>query len=77
VSLPTPFQYIGKGVNEMVDAEMVDEIREYFVPGADNSKGIRRAIGVSELDSFFEIEKKNDIDDAQKETILNEAIRKT
>jgi adenylate dimethylallyltransferase (cytokinin synthase) len=77
VSLPTLFQYVGKRVDEMVKAGMVDEIREYYVPGADNSKGIRRAIGVPELDSFFEIEKRNDIDDAQKEEILNEAIRKT
>ena len=77
VSLPTLFQYVGERVDEMVAAGMVDEIREYYVPGADNSKGIRRAIGVPELDSFFQIEKKNDIDDAQKEKVLNEAIRKT
>ncbi|RHN51661.1 putative transferase [Medicago truncatula] len=77
VSLPTLFQYVGKRVDEMVESGMVDEIREYYAPGADNSKGIRRAIGVPELDSFFQIEKKNDIDDAQKEKILAEAIRKT
>jgi len=77
VSLPTLFQYVGKRVDEMVEAGMVDEIRQYFVPGADNTKGIRRAIGVPELDSFFEIEKKNGIDDAQKEKILKEAIGKT
>ncbi|RHN51653.1 putative transferase [Medicago truncatula] len=77
VSLPTLFQYVGKRVDEMVESGMVDEIREYYTPGADNSKGIRRAIGVPELDSFFQIEKKNDIDDAQKEKILAEAIRKT
>jgi len=77
VSLPTLFQYVGERVEEMLAAGMVDEIREYYVPGADNSKGIRRAIGVPELDSFFPIEKKNDIDDAQKEKVLNEAIRNT
>jgi len=77
VSLPTLFQYVGKRVDEMVEAGMVDEIRQYFVPGADNTKGIRRAIEVPELDSFFEIEKKNGIDDAQKEKILKEAIGKT
>ncbi|XP_039682924.1 adenylate isopentenyltransferase 5, chloroplastic-like [Medicago truncatula] len=53
----------GKKVDEMVES--------------DNSKGIRRAIAVPELDSFFQIEKKNDIDDAQMEKILAEAIRKT
>ncbi|RHN51651.1 putative transferase [Medicago truncatula] len=70
-------KYDWKRVDEMVESGMVDEIREYYAPGADNSKGIRRAIGVPELDSFFQIEKKNDIDDAQKEKILAEAIRKT
>ncbi|RHN66558.1 putative transcription factor TFIIB, tRNA dimethylallyltransferase [Medicago truncatula] len=77
VSLPTLFQYIGKRVDEMVEVGMVDEIREYFVSGADNSKGIRRVIGVPEIDYFFEIVKKNTIDDAKKEKILNKAIRKT
>jgi len=61
----------------MVKAGMVDEIREFFVPGADNTKGIRRAIGVPELDSYFETETKKGIDDGQKEEILKEAIRKT
>ena len=61
----------------MVKAWMVDEIRDFFVPGADNTKGIRRAIGVPELDSYFEIEMKKGIDNAQREKILMEAIRKT
>ncbi|KEH21511.1 adenylate isopentenyltransferase [Medicago truncatula] len=77
VSLPTLYQYVGKRVDEMVQTGMIDEIREYFVPGADNTKGIRRAIGVPELDSFFAIEKKSGIDDAIKENILKEAIEKT
>ncbi|KEH21991.1 putative transferase [Medicago truncatula] len=77
VSLPTLYQYVGKRVDEMVQAGMVDEIREYFVPGADNTKGIRRAIGVPELDSFFAIEKKSCIGDAIKEKILKEAIENT
>jgi len=77
VSLPILFPYLDKRVDEMVKAGMVDEIREFFVPGADNTKGIRRAIGVPELDSYFEIEMKKGIDDGQKEEILKEAIRKT
>jgi len=77
VSLPTLFQYVGKRVDEMVEDGMVDEIREYFVPGADNTKGIRRAIGVPELDSFFVTEKKSGIDDAIKKKIMKEAIEKT
>ncbi|AES69022.1 adenylate isopentenyltransferase 5, chloroplastic [Medicago truncatula] len=77
VSLPILFPYLDKRVDEMVGAGMVDEIREFFVPGADNTKGIRRAIGVPELDSYFEMEMKKGVDDAEKEKILKEAIRKT
>ncbi|KEH33477.1 transcription initiation factor IIB-2 [Medicago truncatula] len=72
-----PLKLNSKRVDEMVEVGMVDEIREYFVSGADNSKGIRRVIGVPEIDYFFEIVKKNTIDDAKKEKILNKAIRKT
>ena len=77
VSLPILFPYLDKRVDEMVGAGMVDEIREFFVPGANNTKGIRRAIGVPELDSYFEMEMKKGIDDAEKEKILKETIRKT
>ena len=77
VSLPILFPYLDKRVDEMVAAGMVDEIRDFFVPGADYTKGIRRAIGVPELNSYFEMEMKKGIDDAQKEKILQESIRKT
>ncbi|AES68977.1 putative transferase [Medicago truncatula] len=77
VSLPILFPYLDKRVDEMVAAGMVDEIRDFFVPGADNTKGIRRAIGVPELDSYFEMEMKKGIDDVEKEKILKESIRKT
>ena len=39
VSLPILFPYLDKRVDEMVAAGMVDEIRDFFVPGADNTKG--------------------------------------
>ncbi|KAK7340974.1 hypothetical protein VNO77_21693 [Canavalia gladiata] len=76
VSLPVLFQYLDKRVDEMVDAGVVDEIREAYVPGADYSRGIRRAIGVPELGHYFQQE--NEIDDeAQKEKMLQHAIRRT
>jgi adenylate isopentenyltransferase (cytokinin synthase) len=77
VSLPILFQYLDKRVDEMVDAGLVDEIREFFVPGANCEAGIRRAIGVSELNYYFKIENEKDIDVDQKENILKEAIIKT
>ncbi|XP_014496930.1 adenylate isopentenyltransferase 5, chloroplastic-like [Vigna radiata var. radiata] len=76
VSLPVLFPYLDKRVDEMVDAGVVDEIREAFVAGADCSRGIRRAIGVPELGEFFLREKEID-DEAQKEKMLQHAITKT
>ncbi|CAJ2674287.1 unnamed protein product [Trifolium pratense] len=77
VSLPILFQYLDKRVDEMVEVGLVDEIREFFVPEANYEVGIRRAIGVCELNYYFEIENKKDIDEAHKENILKEAIEKT
>jgi adenylate isopentenyltransferase (cytokinin synthase) len=76
VSLPILFQYLDKRVDEMVEEGLVDEIREFFVPGANCEAGIRRAIGVPELNYYFEIENRKDIDEAQKEITLKEAIKK-
>jgi adenylate isopentenyltransferase (cytokinin synthase) len=77
VYLPILFQYLDKRVDEMLVAGLVDEIREFFVPGANCEAGIRRAIGVSELNYYFKIENEKDIDVDQKENILKEAIIKT
>ncbi|RDX96646.1 Adenylate isopentenyltransferase 5, chloroplastic, partial [Mucuna pruriens] len=76
VSLPVLFQYLDKRVDEMLDAGVVDEIREVFVPGADYSRGIRRAIGVPELGDYFLVEKEI-TEEAQKEKMLQHAIAKT
>ncbi|CAK8541983.1 unnamed protein product [Lathyrus sativus] len=77
VSLSILFPYLDKRVNEMVEAGLVDEIREYFVPGANCTRGIRRAIGVPELQRYFEIENNKGIDEGDKEKILKKAISKT
>lgn len=37
----------------MVAAGLVEETAEFFAPGGDYSRGIRRAIGVPEMDEFF------------------------
>lgn len=50
--------------------------REIFAFGANCISGIKRAIGVHELDCYFEIEKEKDVDKVQKENIVNECIRK-
>ncbi|XP_027359501.1 adenylate isopentenyltransferase 5, chloroplastic-like [Abrus precatorius] len=76
VSLPVLFQYLDKRVDEMVDAGLVDEIREAFVPGANYSCGIRRAIGVPEFDEYILIEKETN-DKDYKGKMLQEAIKRT
>lgn len=43
-----------------------------YVPKADYSKGIRRAIGVPELDKYFENEK--EMDETSKKVVLENAI---
>ncbi|KAL2329494.1 hypothetical protein Fmac_017075 [Flemingia macrophylla] len=77
VSLPVLFPYLHKRVDEMLGQGVVDEIREAFVPGADCSRGIRRAIGVPELGEYFLVEKEIDCDEAQKEKLLQLAIART
>jgi len=75
VSIPVLVTYLDKRVDEMVDAGLVDEVREAFVAGADCTRGIRRAIGVPELGEFFLVEKEIE-DKAQKEKMLQDAIVK-
>ncbi|XP_020224712.1 adenylate isopentenyltransferase 5, chloroplastic [Cajanus cajan] len=77
VSLPVLFPYLDKRVDEMLDLGVVDEIRQAFVPGADCSRGIRRAIGVPELAEYFLLEKEISDDVAQKEKMLQHAIQRT
>ncbi|CAK8541993.1 unnamed protein product [Lathyrus sativus] len=76
VSLSTLFPYLDKRVNEMIEVGLINEIREFFVPGEDCTRGIRRAIGVPELQRYFEIENDEDIDERHKEKILKESITK-
>ncbi|TKY65140.1 Adenylate isopentenyltransferase 5 [Spatholobus suberectus] len=73
VSLPVLFQYLDKRVDEMLDAGVVDEIQEAFVPGVDYSRGVRRAIGVPELVEYFLVEKEI-YDEAQKDKMFQHAI---
>lgn len=60
----------------MVDAGVVDEIQENFVPGANYSRGVRRAIRVPELGEYFLVEKEIS-DKAEKEKMLQHAIART
>lgn len=56
VSLPVLHAFVSERVDRMVAAGLVDEARGIFDPSADYSRGIRRAIGVPELDEYFRAE---------------------
>lgn len=56
VAMPVLHSFVSDRVDRMVDRGMVDEVREFYKPSGDYSKGIRRAIGVPELDGYFRSE---------------------
>ncbi|CAI9104470.1 OLC1v1003146C2 [Oldenlandia corymbosa var. corymbosa] len=75
VSLPVLFNYVSKRVDQMVDSGLVEEVRQIFDPKADYSRGIRRAIGVPELDEYFRAEQSTELDETDKELLLASAIQ--
>ncbi|KAL7254697.1 hypothetical protein ACSBR1_008945 [Camellia fascicularis] len=72
VSLAVLHSFVSKRVDQMVDAGIVDEVRKLFIPGADYTRGIRRAIGVPEMDKYFRV--KPEIDNETKEMLLGVVI---
>ncbi|XP_069146910.1 adenylate isopentenyltransferase 3, chloroplastic-like [Solanum lycopersicum] len=61
-------------VDQMVKAGLVDEVRQIFIPDADYTKGIRRSIGVPEMDRYLREETNIDGDDESKKIILQASI---
>ncbi|KAF3957513.1 hypothetical protein CMV_017484 [Castanea mollissima] len=60
VSLPVLHSFVSERVDRMVEAGLVEEVRRLFDPEADYSRGIRRAIGVPELDQYLRVGVKAD-----------------
>ncbi|KAG6428073.1 hypothetical protein SASPL_112322 [Salvia splendens] len=56
VEKPQLNSFVSARVDQMVDSGLVEEAREFFDPAGDYSRGIRRAIGVPELDEYFRSE---------------------
>ncbi|KAK4408053.1 Adenylate isopentenyltransferase 3, chloroplastic [Sesamum angolense] len=56
VATPVLDSFVSDRVDRMVERGMVKEVRDFFKPNADYSKGIRRSIGVPEFDKFFRAE---------------------
>lgn len=80
VKLSVLFDYVDERVDQMVEAGLVDEIRQFFAPGLDYSRGIHRAIGVAEMEKYFLAEKQlveDGGDGVDKEGLLRAAIEET
>ncbi|CAI9288628.1 unnamed protein product [Lactuca saligna] len=77
VAMPVLEQFVSARVNRMVAEGMVDEVRNLFNPNSDYSKGIRRAIGVPEFDSFFRSEYSSSTDEKVRSNLLESAINDT
>ncbi|KAJ4952748.1 hypothetical protein NE237_029580 [Protea cynaroides] len=71
VSLPVLKKFVYERVDQMIEAGLVDEVRSIFKLDGDYSKGIRRSIGVPELDAYFRAEAEG-YEDKKKTAILLE-----
>lgn len=65
VSLPVLQSFVSKRVDKMIQAGLVDEARRFYNPNLTNSTiGLRRAIGVPELDPYFRNENLENLKEA-------------
>ncbi|KAI5659097.1 hypothetical protein M9H77_27890 [Catharanthus roseus] len=74
VSFRILHSYVSKRVDQMVDAGLVDEVREIFDEKADYSRGVRRAIYVCEMHEYFLLEEK--LDKTRKDALFANSIEK-
>jgi adenylate dimethylallyltransferase (cytokinin synthase) len=73
VSLPVLHSSLQSRVDRMIEAGQVEEVREFFDPSGDYTKGIRRAIGVPEFHDFL-VAEANSADERTKKRLLEAAI---
>lgn len=74
VALPVLSSFVSARVDKMVELGLVDEVRRFFEPNSDYTRGLRRAIGVPEMDEFFRVE--NNVDKETRARLLELAIEK-
>ncbi|XP_071716389.1 adenylate isopentenyltransferase 3, chloroplastic-like [Rutidosis leptorrhynchoides] len=77
VAMPVLHRFVSDRVDRMVEAGIVEEVRKMYNPNGDYSKGIRRAIGVPEFDTYFRAEYLSSSDKSIREKLLQEAINET
>ncbi|XP_022930300.1 adenylate isopentenyltransferase 5, chloroplastic-like [Cucurbita moschata] len=77
VSLPILHSFVSERVDRMLDNGFINEVRNLFDPNEnDYTRGIRRAIGVPELDAFLRAEMDSATDYRARSRILEAAILK-
>ncbi|KAI5675593.1 hypothetical protein M9H77_06543 [Catharanthus roseus] len=74
VSFSVLDSHVSKRVDQMIDAGLVDEVREIFDKKAEYNRGVRRAIGVPEMHEYFLSEAK--LDKTSKDSLLASSIGK-
>ncbi|OWM74199.1 adenylate isopentenyltransferase 5, chloroplastic-like [Punica granatum] len=74
VSMPVLQSFVSERVDKMVELGLVGEVRNIYDPKADNSRGIRRAIGVTEMVEYLSIEASTTLDVETKARVLKMAI---
>ncbi|KAF9612617.1 hypothetical protein IFM89_002213 [Coptis chinensis] len=75
VSLEVLDAYVSKRVDQMVHAGLVNEVKNMFEPEADYNSGIRRSIGVPEMDRYIRLE--STADEETRKELLKAAIDET
>ncbi|KAL5995876.1 hypothetical protein ACLOJK_025948 [Asimina triloba] len=74
VSLPVLDSFVSHRVDQMVKAGLVEEVRGMFDPKADYTRGIRRSIGVPEMDRYLRAEEAGETDEEALSELLDSAI---
>nr|GEV84914.1 tRNA isopentenyltransferase [Tanacetum cinerariifolium] len=72
VSLPILYSYAERRVDQMLDSGLLNEVRSIFDPKADYTIGIRKSIGVPELEEYLRVE--SNVDDKTAQRLLDAAI---
>ncbi|CAJ1969211.1 unnamed protein product [Sphenostylis stenocarpa] len=73
VAMPVLQSYVAERVDDMLRNGMVDELRPFYGPDGDYSRGVRRAIGVPEFDEYFRREEF--VEEETKQRLLEHAIK--
>ena len=68
------FSYIKHFFKFVLHVGLVDKVRQIFIHDEDYTKGIRRSIGVPDVDRYLREETKIDGDDESKQMILQASI---